>query len=94
MTSLQSDTKSAALLRFAAFRIIVKKEVRVLVLSRKTDEKIVIQLGDQNVVVRVLAVEGGRVRLGIIAPPEVPIHREEVMRRIEACDGILARVGD
>ena len=65
----------------------------MLVLSRKTDEQIVIRLGDQDVVVLVLDVEGGRVRLGIIAPPDVPVHREEVVRRIEACDGNLARVG-
>jgi carbon storage regulator len=65
----------------------VKKEVRVLVLSRKTDEQIVIQLGDSNVLVRVVAIDGDRVRLGITAPAEVPIHREEVLRRLEAGAG-------
>jgi carbon storage regulator len=71
----------------------VKKEVRVLVLTRKRDEQIVIQLGDQNVVIRVVAIDRDRVRLGIIAPPEVAVHREEVLRRIEACAGSLAPVG-
>jgi carbon storage regulator len=70
----------------------VKKEVRVLVLTRKMDEQIVIQLGDQDVIVRVVAIDRDRVRLGIIAPPEVPVHREEVLRRIEARAGSLAPV--
>jgi len=65
----------------------------VLVLSRKTHEKIVIQLGDQDVVVQVVAIERNRVRLGIIAPPEMAVHREEVLRRIEACEETLAQVG-
>jgi carbon storage regulator len=69
------------------FRTIVKKEVRVLVLTRKTDEQIVIQLGDGDVIVRVVAIDRDRVRLGIVAPPDVPIHREEVLRRIEAGEG-------
>ena len=53
----------------------------MLVLSRKCGEAIVI--GD-GVTLTVLGVEGGRVRLGFAAPPEVPIHREEVYRRIES----------
>ena len=65
----------------------------MLVLSRKTHEKIVIQLGDQGVVVQVVAIEHNRVRLGIIAPPEMAVHREEVLRRIEACEETLAQVG-
>jgi len=65
----------------------------MLVLSRKTDEQIVIQLGDQEVVVQLVAIERNKVRLGIIAPPWVPIHREEVLRRIEACEGTLAHAG-
>jgi len=65
----------------------------LLVLSRKTHEQIVIQLGDQDVVVQVVAIERNRVRLGIIAPPEMAVHREEVLRRIEACEETLAQVG-
>ncbi len=53
----------------------------MLVLSRKSGEAITI--GD-GVTVTVLGVEGGRVRLGLVAPREVPIHRQEVYRRIEA----------
>ncbi len=64
----------------------------MLVLTRKMDEQIVIQLGDQDVIVRVVAIDRDRVRLGFIAPPDVPVHREEVVRRIEACTGSLAQV--
>jgi carbon storage regulator len=52
----------------------------MLVLSRKRGERIVI--GD-SVTVTILDVQGDRVRLGFVAPPEVPIHREEIHWRIE-----------
>ena len=42
-----------------------------------------IQLGEETVLVRVLDVNGDRVRFGITAPKSVPIHREEVARRIQ-----------
>lgn len=48
----------------------------MLVLTRGLKQQIVI--GDQQVVVTVLEVKGGRVRLGIEAPPEVAIRRMEV----------------
>ena len=52
----------------------------MLVLSRRTDESIVV--GGQ-IVITVLAVKKNTVRLGIQAPPEVPVHRQEVLDRIE-----------
>jgi carbon storage regulator len=54
----------------------------MLVLSRRQGETIVI--GD-GITVTVLAVDGGRVKLGIVAPAEVPVHREEVYQKIEDC---------
>lgn len=51
----------------------------MLVLSRKRNEAIVIGNG---ITVTVLAVDGDRVKLGIVAPAEVPVHREEVYQRI------------
>ena len=51
----------------------------MLVLSRKLGE--VITIGD-DISVTVLAVDGERVKLGIVAPAEVPVHREEVYQRI------------
>ena len=58
----------------------------MLVLSRKRDESIVIGNG---VTVTVLAVSGNRVKLGINAPAEVPVHREEIFQRIGGCEASL-----
>ena len=51
----------------------------MLVLSRKQDEKIMI--GD-NITLMVISIQGDKVRLGIDAPKEVSIHREEVYKAI------------
>jgi carbon storage regulator len=53
----------------------------MLVLSRKLGESIVIGHG---ITVTVIEVHGERVRLGFTAPADVPIHREELQRKIEA----------
>lgn len=50
----------------------------MLVLSRKEKERIFI--GD-NVVVTVIEINGNKVRLGIGAPKDVPVNREEVQTR-------------
>jgi len=47
----------------------------MLVLSRKLNEQIVI--GD-GIVVTVVAIRGGQVRLGVDAPKDIPIFREEL----------------
>lgn len=47
----------------------------MLVLSRKAEQEIVIG----NCRVRVLSIQGGRVRLGLEAPTDVPVHRTEVL---------------
>ncbi len=52
----------------------------MLVLSRKQDEKIII--GD-SITLMVVAIQGDKVRLGIEAPKNVSIHREEVYRIIQ-----------
>lgn len=52
----------------------------MLVLSRRLGETLVI--GD-NVKVSVLGISGNQVRLGIDAPKEVSVHREEVYLRIQ-----------
>jgi carbon storage regulator len=52
----------------------------MLVLSRKLNESIVI---NYDIVVTVLGIQGDRVRLGIEAPGEVPVHRQEVFCRIQ-----------
>jgi len=52
----------------------------MLVLSRQRDESIMI--GD-NVVVTVVDIRGDKVRLGIEAPSEIPVHRQEVYEAIQ-----------
>jgi carbon storage regulator len=52
----------------------------MLVLSRQRDESIMI--GD-NVVVTVVDIRGDKVRLGIQAPHEIPVHRREVYEAIQ-----------
>jgi carbon storage regulator CsrA len=51
----------------------------VLVLSRRPHEKVVFPT--LNAAVEVVAVKGAVVRLGITAPPDVPVHRAEVQQR-------------
>lgn len=53
----------------------------MLVLSRKLNEALVI---NGSIEVTVLEIRNGRVRLGIDAPKQVSIHREEVQRRVNA----------
>lgn len=52
----------------------------MLILSRKRGESITI--GD-GVTVTVMSVQGDRVKIGILAPDEVPVHRQEIYERIE-----------
>jgi carbon storage regulator len=52
----------------------------MLVLSRKKDEKIVI--GD-NITIMVIEIRGDKIRLGIDAPRDVTVHREEVYEAIK-----------
>ena len=47
----------------------------MLVLTRKADQEIVIA---DHIRVRVLEVRGSQVRLGIVAPKEISVHRAEV----------------
>jgi carbon storage regulator len=72
----------------------------MLVLSRQRDESIII--GD-NIVVTIVDIRGDKVRLGIQAPSEVPVHRREVFEAIqrehartgqtEASEGSASRTG-
>ena len=52
----------------------------MLVLSRQRDESIII--GD-NIVVTIVDIRGDKVRLGINAPTEIPVHRQEVYEAIQ-----------
>ena len=52
----------------------------MLVLSRHRDESIMI--GD-NVMITIVDIRGDKVRLGIDAPTEIPVHRQEVYEAIQ-----------
>lgn len=52
----------------------------MLVLSRHRDESIII--GD-NIVVTIVDIRGDKVRLGIDAPKDIPVHRQEVYKAIQ-----------
>lgn len=51
----------------------------MLVLSRYRDESIII--GD-NIIVKVVEIQGNKVRLGVDAPTDIPVHRQEVHESI------------
>jgi carbon storage regulator len=53
----------------------------MLILSRKTDEKIVI---GEDITVTIIEVRGDQVRIGINAPKNVKVYREEVLDAISA----------
>ena len=52
----------------------------MLVLTRKCDESI--RIGS-NIIIKVLETSSGHTKLGITAPKEIPVHREEVYLRIQ-----------
>ncbi len=63
----------------------------MLVLSRQRDESIII--GD-NIVITVVDIRGDKVRLGIEANKEVPVHRREVYEAIQREDRRTRQTGD
>ncbi len=62
----------------------------MLVLSRHRDESIII--GD-DVVITVVDIRGDKVRLGINAPQDIPVHRREVYEAIQRENQKAAKLG-
>lgn len=52
----------------------------MLVLSRKRDESIMIS---DNIEIVIVDIRGDKVRLGITAPKEIPVHRKEIYNAIQ-----------
>lgn len=57
----------------------------MLILSRQRNERIMI--GD-NIIVQVVDIRGGKVRIGIEAPRELAVHREEIFLAIKRKESI------
>ena len=51
----------------------------MLILTRRIGEKLVI---GENVIVTILAAKGSQIRIGIEAPRDIQVHREEIFQRI------------
>lgn len=56
------------------------KENKMLILTRRIGETLMV--GD-NVSITVLGVKGNQVRIGVNAPKDVSVHREEIYQRIQ-----------
>lgn len=61
----------------------------MLVLTRKPQEKI--QIGD-NITITLVKVQGGRIRIGIEAPADVPVLRAELKAQLEAAGAAPERI--
>ena len=55
----------------------------MLILTRKKNERVMIGDGDDLITIMVIDIRGDKVRLGITAPREVEVHREEVYYEIK-----------
>jgi carbon storage regulator len=65
---------------------VLTRRCTMLVLSRKKNESIVI---NDDIRVVVIEIRGDKVRLGIEAPKETPVHRREVYEAIKKEKGVL-----
>jgi carbon storage regulator CsrA len=60
----------------------------MLVLTRKQQEQLVIEVAGRTVLVRVIRARAGAVRLGISVPEDVAVHREETWKHLNHWHGL------
>lgn len=63
----------------------------MLILSRKRDEAIVVGDGKDKVTIVVVDIRGDKVRIGIQADQNTPVHRQEVYDTIKRANGDLTK---
>ena len=61
----------------------ILREVCMLILTRKVGENLLI--GD-NISITVLSVRGNQVKIGVDAPKDISVHREEIYHRIKEAE--------
>lgn len=59
------------------------KELVMLVITRRPKESIFIELDGKLVKITLLTIRGNQAQIGVDAPREVPVHREEIYNRIK-----------
>ena len=59
----------------------------MLILTRRVDERVLI---GKDITIQVIQIRGGQVRLGIAAPPDMKVYREELLQKLqqEAASGV------
>jgi carbon storage regulator len=64
----------------------------MLVLSRKKNEQIVIAVpGFEPITLTIVDIRGDKVRVGIEADAQIPVHRQEIWLQIQQADGEAAQ---
>ena len=61
----------------------ILEEITMLVLTRSIGDRLIIG-NDGEITLNVLDIRGNQVRLGIDAPKDIPVHREEIYQKIKS----------